>query len=262
MTIQLFLLFWSEYHGSREAGSSCKMHITLAFTFQSSRGSQVLWCATLLLEHVIVWRRRLHFSFLSQRDSGVWGGREGRGRGFAPRSVFSKCLWSNQVPRRRRRRCRRTELIAGKVFLTFASNHSSLLISIIYFSLPLHILPLTNLFHQLFSFFFSSLPSCLPLPAGLMSNSLQDGATASSHAGFPRNARKKKLPRYQGTFICPWMTLGCVTQGGVCSSQCVAHTLRYRPKNKKRRECFIKYLFKCKRRIRILFRWLFMGLSR
>lgn len=190
------------------------------------------------------------------------GGREGWGRGFAPRSVFSKCLWSNQVPRRRRRRCRRTELIAGKVFLTFASNHSSLLISIIYFSLPLHILTLTNLFHQLFSFFFSSLPSCLPLPACLMSNSLQDGATASSHAGFPRNARKKKLPRYQGTFICPWMTLGCVTQGGVCSSQCVAHTLRYRPKNKKRRECFIKYLFKCKRRIRILFRWLFMGLSR
>lgn len=116
----------------------------------------VLWCATLLLEHVIVWRRRLHFSVLSQRDSGVWGG----GRGFAPRSVFSKCLWSNQVPRRRRRRRRRTELIAGKVFLTFASNHSSLLISIIYFSLPLHILPLTNLFHQLFSFFFF-LPSLL-----------------------------------------------------------------------------------------------------
>lgn len=91
---------------------------------------------------------------------GVGGGREGRGRGFAPRSVFSKCLWSNQVPRHRRRRRRRTELIAGKVFLTFASNHSSLLISIIYFSLPLHILPLTNLFHQLFSFFFS-LPSLL-----------------------------------------------------------------------------------------------------
>lgn len=112
--------------------------------------------------------------------AGLCGGWEGRGG--VPRSVFSKCLWSNQVPRRRRRR---TELIAGKVFLTFASNHSSLLISIIYFSSPLHILPLTNLFHQPHPPLF-----CLPLPACLMSNSLQDGATASSHAGFSRNAWK------------------------------------------------------------------------
>lgn len=219
--------------GSREAGSSCKMHITLTFTFQSSRGSQ---SSDVLLYSWSMWLFEgvgSTFPFFPNVTRGCGGG----GRGFAPRSVFSKCLWSNQVPRRhRRRRRRRTELIAGKVFLTFASNHSSLLISIIYFSLPLHILPLTNLFHQLFSFFFfSSLPSCLPLPACLMSNSLQDGATASSHAGFPRNARKKKLPRYQGKFICPWMTLGCVTQGGVCSSQCVANTLIPAEKHKKKR---------------------------
>lgn len=126
----------------------------------------VLWWATSLLEHVIVWRRRLHFSILFPTWLGGVGG-GGLGGGFAPRSVFGECLWSNQVPRRRRRgcrRCRRTELIAGKVFLTFASNHSSLLISIIYFSLPLHILPLTNLFHQLFPFFFFIAPPSLFLP--------------------------------------------------------------------------------------------------
>lgn len=163
----------------------------------------------------------------------------GGGRGFAPRSVFSECLWSNQVPRRRRRRCRWTELIAGKVFLTFASNHSSLLISIIYFSLPFHILPLTNLFHQLFPFFYPPRP-CLPLPACLMSNSLRDGATASSCAGFPRNARNKKLPRYQGKFTCPWMTLSGVTQGGCLQLPVCCTHLEIPTEKQKRRDCFVK----------------------
>lgn len=124
-----------------EAGSSCKMHITLTFTL-FPKLLWILWCATLLLEHVIVWRRRPHFFILSQHDSG--GGVE-----FAPRSVFGKRLWSNQVPRR----CR-TELIAGKVFLTFASNHSSLLIFFYNFFLFAAPHPsLTNLFHQLSSRF-------------------------------------------------------------------------------------------------------------
>lgn len=192
MTTQLLLLFviLEQIRQQRRSWIIMRDAYHLDFHIPKLLRIPVLWCATLLLEHVIVWR--LHFFILSQRDSGrgaggvagMWcGGGEDWGGGFAPRSVFSKCLWSNQVPRRRRRR----ELIAGKVFLTFASNHSSLLISIIYFSSPLHILPLTNLFHQL----HPPLPFCLPLPACLMSNSLRDGATASSHAGFSRNARKR-----------------------------------------------------------------------
>lgn len=87
--------------------------ITLTLTmFSKLRWKLILWCATLLSEHVIVWKTSaLLFHSL---PTWLWG--------FSLHSMFSKCLWSNQIPR-----CCWTELIAEKVFLTFTRNHSSLL---------------------------------------------------------------------------------------------------------------------------------------
>lgn len=111
-------------HMAQNLDNHTRCIITLTLTlFLKLWWKPILWCATLLSEHVMWLFEGIGptFSFFPNTT-----------QGFFTSLRVQRCLWRNQIPC-----CCWTELITGKVFLTFTRNRSSLLIYP-FFSLVLH----------------------------------------------------------------------------------------------------------------------------